>query len=400
MIATVLGLVVLWPGTVREPPRPDEQRAYGEVLRVVETPCPPQDPAEEATLGPDQVCGSATVRIDEGPGTGQQVTLALPNGPGAPRVHAEDRVVLVYLADAPAGQDRYSVVDHRRGRTLLLLLVLAALVVVAFGRWRGLSALAGLAVSFTVLLVFVIPAILTGGPPLLVAVVGAATIMFAVLYLTHGVSVHTSVAILGTLASLVLTGLLGAGFTALTELTGVGSEESAYLSVVGGGIDMRGLLLAGIIIGSLGVLDDVTVTQTTTVAELARTPRPRRDLYRAATRVGRAHVASAVNTIVLAYAGASLPLLILLVAGNRDVTDLLTAEFLAQEVVRSAVGTIGLVASVPITTALAVLVAETRPSDAHRAVAHSVDVRSVDVRSVDIRSTRPDRSTGPRHGPR
>jgi uncharacterized membrane protein len=127
-------------------------------------------------------------------------------------------------------------------------------------------------------------------------------------------------------------------------------------------VDMRGLLLAGIIIGALGVLDDVTVTQASTVAELAPTASSRLGLYRAATRVGRAHVASAVNTIVLAYAGASLPLLLLVVAGGRGVSDLLTSQFLAQEIVRAVVGTIGLVAAVPITTALASLVADLHPA--------------------------------------
>ena len=190
--------------------------------------------------------------------------------------------------------------------------------------------------------------------------------MFAVLYLTHGVNVHTSVAILGTLAALVLTGLFGAAFTATTRLTGFGSEETLYLSVMQGNVDMRGLLLAGIIIGALGVLDDLTVTQAVAVAELSATATSRLELYRAATRVGRAHVASAVNTIVLAYAGTSLPLLLIVAAGGNDISDLLTSQFLAQEIVRSAVGTIGLVAAVPITTALAALVADIRLAPARR----------------------------------
>src|SRR4029453_1882430 len=138
-----------------------------------------------------------------------------------------------------------------------------------------------------------------------------------------------------------------------------------YLSILNQSVDMRGLLLAGIIIGALGVLDDVTVTQASTVAELAPTATSRMELYRAATRIGRAHVASAVNTIVLAYAGASLPLLLLLTAGGQDVSDLLTSEFLAQEIVRSGVRTLGLVAAVQITPCLAALVADLRaPSDA------------------------------------
>jgi uncharacterized membrane protein len=360
ILATLVGLVALWPGEVdKRESGPGQDRVYGEVTKVVEEPCPEGDPGLEDTPAEQRRCGTATIHITEGTGSGQTVTVELPAGIGAPTLHAGDDAVLLHLEDASAGENPYTVIDHQRGQPLLWMLALAAAVIIAFGRWRGLSAIAGLAVSFAVLLVFVIPAILTGESPLLVAVVGAATIMFAVLYLTHGVNVHTSVAILGTLASLLLTGLLGAGFTAFTELTGIGDEQSAFFAAFQGNVDMRGLLLAGIIIGSLGVLDDVTVTQAMTVAELSRSgDLSRWELYRAATRVGRAHVASAVNTIVLAYAGASLPLLLLLTGSDQPVGELLTGPFLAPELVRSAVGTIGLVASVPITTALAALVAD------------------------------------------
>jgi uncharacterized membrane protein len=153
---------------------------------------------------------------------------------------------------------------------------------------------------------------------------------------------------------------LATGFTAVTALTGFGTDESVYLSVVKGNVDMRGLLLAGIIIGAIGALEEVTVTQAVTVAELSQSSMSRGELYRAASRVGRAHIGSAIHTIILAYAGASLPLLLLLSLGGRDLGELLTSEFIAQEIVRSAVGTVGLVAAVPITTALAVLVADRR----------------------------------------
>jgi uncharacterized membrane protein len=156
-------------------------------------------------------------------------------------------------------------------------------------------------------------------------------------------------------------------FTAAMHLTGIASDDDSYLSATQHTIDMRGLLLAGIVIGALGVLDDVTVTQAATVAEMAAAgPITRLGLYQAASRVGRAHAASAVNTIVLAYAGASLPLLLLITVGTQPINELLTSEFLAQEILRSAVGTIGLVASVPITTALAALVADLRPIPARR----------------------------------
>ena len=352
-LATLIALLVLWPGRVElGGTGPAGERASGTVTAVREQTCPPA-----AAAG--QRCGSATVRVTDGPGAGDRTTVDLPQGPGAVSLHAGDDVVLLYFPGAVPGGPAYSVVDHERGTPMLWLLALTAAVVLLFGRWRGLTSLAGLAISFAVLLLFVLPAILQGSPPLLVAVVGAAAIMFAALYLTHGVTVHTSVAVAGTLASLVVTGLLGAAFTAALHLTGIANDDDSLLAATRGGIDMRGLLLAGIIIGALGVLDDVTVTQAATVAEMAQAGgHTRRSLYRTAIRVGRAHVASAVNTIVLAYAGTSLPLLLLVAAGPQPVGDLLTSGFLAQEILRSAVGTIGLVASVPITTALATLVAD------------------------------------------
>jgi len=249
--------------------------------------------------------------------------------------------------------------------------------VIAFGRWRGLGALAGLALTFAVLLFFIVPAILDGRSPVLVAIVGAAAIMLTVLYLTHGFNLTTTVAVAGTLISLTITAALSALVTAATRLTGVADETSGYLNITQGDVNMRGLLLAGIVIGSLGVLDDVTVTQSATVTELA-VANPAygfRRLYRAATRVGRAHIASVINTIVLAYAGASLPLMLLFAAGSTPVDQLLTGELIAQEFVRAAVGTIGLIAAVPITTALAsFLVAghsEQAPTAPARVAAHA-----------------------------
>ncbi|MFI5956708.1 YibE/F family protein [Cryptosporangium sp. NPDC051539] len=372
VIATIIGLIVLWPGQLHygsANQNGQQERADGTVTQVVEQSCPETSEADAGSLtGP---CGTATVKVTGGVGKGDTVSMELPQGPGSPSVHVDDKVVMLVLATGGNAATRYTIVDKQRGGSLWLLVALSAAVVIAFGRLRGLAAIGGLIVSFAVLLLFVIPGILGGSPPLLVAVVGSSAIMFAVLYLTHGISVRTSVAILGTLASLVLTGLLGAGFTALTELTGLGDESSVYLSTVQGGVDMRGLLLAGIIIGSLGVLDDVTVTQAEVVAELARTPRSRFDLYRAAIRVGRAHVGSAVNTIVLAYAGASLPLLLLISVSGQSLGSLVTGQSIASEIVRSLVGTIGLVASVPITTALAALVAEPPAEDDEEQAQHT-----------------------------
>lgn len=343
-IVTLGALIWLWPSAgFRIPPESSAAEVSGHITAVQRQAC-----AEQL---PDDVngCGTATVQL-----AGEQETIAveLPNGSGAPRVDEGDDVVVVHGA-TPDGES-YAIVDHQRGPELWLLALAFSLALIAFGRWRGLTALAGLAVTFVVLLFFTVPAILAGEPPLLVAIVSAAAIMLTVLYLTHGFALSTTVAVIGTLASFTLTGLLSAAAVAALHLTGVTDDISMSVDMTHH-VDMEGLLLAGIVIGSLGVLDDVTVTQAVTVGELARAnPRYRvGQLYGAASRVGRSHIASVVNTIVLAYAGASLPLLILTVADNDSLGAVVTNQFIAQEIVRTVVATLGLIAAVPITTGLA-----------------------------------------------
>ncbi|MBB2944277.1 putative membrane protein [Actinoplanes lutulentus] len=349
VLVTALGMLLLWP---RDAPQSTEgvgpERAFGRIVAVTPEACPEVPEGETPLTG----CGTVTVTLDDG----TSVTTEIPGGPGAPEVGPGDDVTLMVL-EGEDGAREYSITDHQRSTQLWLLGAAFALAVVAFGRWRGLTALGGLAVTFAILLFFIVPAILDGRSPVAVAVVGAAAIMLIVLYLTHGFSMTTTIAVAGTLASLAITAVLAAAATAAVHLTGVADETSNYLTITQGDVNMQGLLLAGIVIGSLGVLDDVTVTQSATVAELA-VANPRygfRQLYGAATRIGRAHIASVINTIVLAYAGASLPLMLLFAAGNTPVSELLTSQLISQELVRSAVGTIGLVAAVPITTALAAL---------------------------------------------
>jgi uncharacterized membrane protein len=368
-LLSIAAMAWLWPSKTLDRPDPAGQPTVvtGTVTAVIPEPCPegPGPDSPDAPPEPDggrqRQCGTVRVALTGGPERGQQIETDIPSGPGAPTVRAGDAVKLIYTPDAIGGTP-YQIQDHQRDLPLWLLGGLFAVAVIAFGRWRGITSLIGLAVTFAVLLLFIVPAILEGQQPLMVAIVGSAVIMLTVLYLTHGLSVSTSVAVVGTLASLVLTGLMAALATSATRLTGVASEETAYLNVVYGQVDMRGLLLAGILIGCLGVLDDVTVTQAATVTELARANPDYRvwQLYEAATRVGRSHIASVVNTIVLAYAGASLPLLVLIAAGSQPLGQTLTNPLIAQEIVRAVVGTLGLVAAVPVTTMLAALTARPR----------------------------------------
>ncbi|MCW2850402.1 MAG: YibE/F-like protein [Nocardioides sp.] len=349
-LLTLGAMAWLWPSDAALPEQQQSsaQQYDGTVVSMVREECTEQ--LDDDVNG----CGSAVVRLDQEVEGERDVTVPLPNGAGAPEVADGDDVVLVAI-DAPDGQT-YTIVDHQRGRGLWVLAAAFALALVAFGRWRGLMALAGLGVTFALLLLFVVPAILAGEPPLLVAIVGSAAVMLTVLYLTHGPALSTTIALLGTLASLTLTGLLSWLAVAGLHLTGVTDDISGSVAMAQG-VDTRGLLLAGIVIGSLGVLDDVTVTQAATVTELARANPSygAGQLYRAASRVGRSHIASVVNTIILAYAGSSLPLLILIVAADDSLGGVLTDQVIAQEIVRSAVATLGLIAAVPLTTGLAAL---------------------------------------------
>ena len=286
---------------------------------------------------------------------GEIVILGFGEAESTPEFAAGDRVVLYDLGGNARLDRRYQFADRERRPVLLFVTLAFALAVVALGRWRGLASLAGLAISVVVLTVFIIPSILSGRPATLVAVVGAAAIAYSALYLAHGFKPLTHVALLGTLGALALTVALSALVTALAELSGFASEEALLVSQLGATVDVSGLILAGIVLGAVGALDDVTVTQTSAVWEL-RLANPAlngRPLLRAALRVGRDHVVSSVNTLLLAYAGAAIPLLILFSLSDLGLGTVANSEIVATEIIRTLVGSIGLVATVPITTWLA-----------------------------------------------
>ena len=351
-LATAVGLVLLYP--FGEPAPADDVTAVrvdGHVTTATETACS-DDPNAQS-------CLALTVAIAEGPLAGQSVVTEVSIVRGEAPFGAGDDVVLSVPEDELTEPAAYAVVDFQRNTPLLALALLFAAAVFGLGGRRGLAALAALALTATTLIAFVLPAILAGRDPLAVAVVGCCAIMFGALYLTHGISARTSTAVLGTLASLVLIGLLGTAFAELAQLTGADEDTANLAAALGTGVDGRGLVLAGLMIGALGALDDVTVTQTSAVWELRQADPGLRStaLFRAAMRIGRDHVASAVNTLVLAYAGTTLPLLLVFSANQRGLGDVLTTQVIATEVVRTLVGSIGLVASVPVTTAVAVAVA-------------------------------------------
>ncbi|MGH9034502.1 MAG: YibE/F family protein [Acidimicrobiia bacterium] len=352
MAATAVGLLVLWPDDPT-PPVPDvigppAELADASITAVERRPC------EGTEADQNVVCQQITARLTSGAEAGETVPLEVSEGPGAPRLEEGDRIIVGVV------ESTYYFSDFQRRTPLLVLGVCFALAVVALARWRGVMALVGLGVSLAVLVKFMLPAILEGRSPVAVSVVGAAAIMFVALYLAHGFTAQTTTAVLGTLGSLLLVGVLAWVFVEASRFSGLASEEAGFIQAAAGRVNLQGLLLGGIVIGSLGVLDDVTVTQASAVWELHRA-NPTYGfgrLFSAGLRIGRDHIASTVNTLVLAYAGASLPLLVLFTLSNRDLAGVLTGELVASEVVRTLVGSLGLVAAVPLTTALAAVVAE------------------------------------------
>ncbi|PTH87507.1 hypothetical protein C9J60_18360 [Streptomyces sp. A244] len=371
--AVLVGLVVLWPGGAPAHERTgvgfDRQTQDATVTKVVEVSCkeagasgvPPTGDTStaegsSAVQQENGTCKRATIRVDSGDDKGRTFTeIVQPDQ--SRQLHEGQKVVVAYEPSAPKDL-QYSVTDVNRRLPMALLAGIFAVAVVVVGRLRGVMALVALAISFMVLNFFILPAILQGSNPLVVAVVGSSAIMLIALYLCHGLSARTSVAVLGTLISLLLIGILGSVFIDWAALTGNTDDNTGLIHGLYPTIDMSGLLLAGIIIGSLGVLDDVTVTQTSAVWELheANPSMGWRGLYRAGIRIGRDHIASVVNTLVLAYAGAALPLLLLFSIAQSSVGTVANSELVAEEIVRTLVGSIGLVASVPVTTALAALV--------------------------------------------
>ncbi|MEU4083569.1 YibE/F family protein [Streptomyces aureus] len=378
--AVAVGLVVLWPGSAPAHERTgvgfDRQTQQATVTRIDQVDCKSVNASSGSATADGSAaggsssqqrtageCKKATVRIDSGKDKGRTFTeIVQPDQ--SRQLHQSEKVVVAYEPSAPKDL-QYSVTDANRKLPLALLSVIFAVVVVVIGRMRGVMALVALAISFLILNFFILPAILEGSNPLLVAVVGSSAIMLIALYMCHGLSARTSVAVVGTLLSLILIGLLGSVFIDWAFLTGNTDDSTGLIHGLYPSIDMSGLLLAGVIIGSLGVLDDVTVTQTSAVWELheANPTMGRRGLYRAGIRIGRDHIASVVNTLVLAYAGAALPLLLLFSIAQSSVDTVANSELVAEEIVRTLVGSIGLVAAVPVTTALAALVVAADRSD-------------------------------------
>lgn len=316
------------------------------------------------TVGPiTQPYQRILVELTSGAARGRLVEVSLgvrdANTAGQ-RFEVGDRLFLS-VTTGPDGTQAYTVLDRDRSRPLAVLAVLFAGAIVALGRWRGVRALLGLVLTFVVLIWVLIPLILHGYPPVLVAIVVSFVVFTITLLVTHGLGPLTLAAMAGTSVSLMLTGGVAALFIAAANMTGLADEESNFLQVLLGdrSVSPQGLLLAGMVIGALGVLDDITVSQSSLVFELRRANPALSawELFAAGVRVGRDHIAATVNTLVLAYAGAALPLFLLFTQLDEPLGWVLNREIIAQEIVQTLVGSLGLIAAVPLTTGFAAALA-------------------------------------------
>lgn len=366
-----LGAVAaLWPDPEDVPQGADPYGAV-EIIDATVTQVTPFDCGSSGT-GPDNVPmveGScAQVTAETGNGESAEFTLDPTRFVGdGMEVGAEIRI----SAFTPEGQTTsYEFYDYQRGPQLAILALAFAALVTLVGRWRGLFALVGIGITLLVLLRFVLPALLADQPPIAVAVAGSTVIMLAVLYLAHGISIRTTSALFGTLFGIAFTAMVGAASTDWAHLTGVGSEDDHLLLATAPTMSLAGVVSASMVIAGLGVLNDVTVTQASAVWEMrALLPSAdRRRLFVSAMRIGRDHIASSVYTLVFAYAGTAMTTLLLISAYQRPLLEVAASEQVAQEVVRTLVGAIGLVLAVPITTAIAVWLAPPRVDEASRRV--------------------------------
>jgi uncharacterized membrane protein len=357
---TVVGVILLWPDgakldTLRQQTPFAAQgvtTTTGRVTRVAPACAGTRQSAEGAS------CGTIDVRVLDGDGRGDRAEVRVAPEVTASGLGSGDKVQLVRTPAQHGQPVSYTYDTIERTTPLLWLTLCFVLFVITVARIRGLMAIVGLCFSGLTIYYFLLPALLAGEPPVLVAMVSASAIMFVVLYTTHGLSLRTSTALAGTLAGITLTAALSVLSIGYTHLTGIADETGGTLSTFATGLDFQGLLVCGVILAGLGVLNDVTITQASSVWELraASSEMSRRQLFVSAMRIGRDHIASTIYTIAFAYAGASLAVLLLLTIYDRPVIQLLSSESLAEEIARTLVTATGLVLAVPITTAIATFV--------------------------------------------
>jgi len=379
-LLTVLGMIFLWPSskTTDNVPGGLSSATFPEatVLAVQAFPCP-QSGVQPDVYGNQELvsCATAVVELSGGSDAGQTVTIQIPAEIYAGGVDVGDDLRLIRTLSPGSDGAGYAFHDFSRTTPLMWLVIAFVLAVCAVARMRGLRALGGLVVAFLIISKFLLPAVLQGKPPLLVGIVAASAIMLVVLYLSHGFSVRTTTALVGTLFGLFLTALIGWWATGAANLHGLGTDEGVRLGQALGPSALSGIVMCGIVIAGMGVLNDVTITQSSAIWELheAAPTMSARQLFGSGMRIGRDHIASTVYTLAFAYAGAALPTLLLVQLYQRSMIELVGTDAIAGELVRTMVGSIGLVLAIPVTTVVAVLVVKATSTAVHGRARASVN---------------------------
>ena len=315
---------------------------------------------EGRVVAVDEASRLAQVELPGGEVVTADMGQAFPGEAGVPDDLPEFRVgqrVELYFSPGPDGERQYVVSDWVRRPALLWLLALFLVVSVAVAGYKGLRAFVSTGASLLIVIWFIVPRILDGWSPALVSLLGVGGMLILAIYFVHGLSWSTTAALIGTFAAVLVTLLLGVGFTEWAQLTGFGSDEAMMINTGAAQVNLKGLLLAGLLIGALGALTDITIVQASVVRELAHADPSfgLSELYRRGMNVGNDHVGSLVNTLVLAYTGAALPLFLLLNLSDFAPARALNIELVAAEVVHTLVGSVGLVLAVPLTTFIAAL---------------------------------------------
>ncbi|WP_414625699.1 YibE/F family protein [Corynebacterium vitaeruminis] len=367
-IVTAVGVGLLWPSSEKPNVSPEfytsfslgQHQVDGHVVTMTPGACTATelgktfDDAPRVVPGSDSTCTWVITQIDSGDNAGKRTLLINSGQVGEPELKVGEKIRLVEAADAD-GSLNYSFGDYQRTTPLLAWLILIAVAIILFAAWRGFRALIGLFVTMVVVAIFFLPAILHGASPLLIAVFGGALILYLVLFLVHGWNWKTASALGGTLIALCFSAVLAHFAIAQNQLRGLGDDNNLHIILYLPDVSVTGLMLCGFIIGALGVLNDVAISQASTVNELSELDpqaSPWR-LFLSAMDVGRDHISSMVYTLVLSYTGASLPLLLLLSLSNRPITQTLSSDIMSTELLRSGIGALALTLAVPITTMIA-----------------------------------------------
>ncbi len=371
-ICVIGSLWALWPRDVPAPqsPLPSGGTDLARVTGITTGGC-------ENWGGPG--CKVVRIRLQDGQFAGRSSTVTMTGGHGSPPIHEGDRInvarnipsgidpaLVARLPIDDPSQTPFAFIDFDRRGPLLVLVGAFLAIVAVLGGSHGLRALAGLALSLALVIKFLVPAILAGRPPLLVALTGSLAVMIVTVVIAHGTGVKSIAAILGTAAALLLTALLALTTVHAANITGYSSEEAELLVTNSSSLSLEGLVIAGMVVGALGVLDDVTISQASTVMALKRAnPSLRfRKLFKEALSVGRDHLGATVNTLVLAYAGAALPVLLIFATNATPFAEAVNREPVAEQITAMLVGSIGLIAAVPLTTVVAALLASGLPAAA------------------------------------